>query len=196
VKNLKFLFIGIIIAAVITVTLLSMNLSYVDKNNTDKISTMIFPGSLPEQHCPIGDSPLIGSIINFTGMNVYDIGNVKIFVIAPGQHGQIIYELTRGNYQPLTGFSSRQFLNITNVEIFYHKENSSLSTTHEGITVSFMPQSEVLQYNSSSTIKADIAIDSNALVGTYWFTFHPGPCFGPNMSLITIGDKPYNLSLH
>lgn len=39
--------------------------------------------------CPIGDSPLTGSIINSTGMNVYDVGNVKDFVIAPGQMGKL-----------------------------------------------------------------------------------------------------------
>ena len=91
-KSLKFLLIGIIVVVVITVTLLSIKLSYVDGNNDKNISAMIFPGSLPEQKCPVGDSPLTGLIINSTGINMYDINDVKDFVIAPGQHGKIIYK--------------------------------------------------------------------------------------------------------
>lgn len=69
-----------------------------------------------------------------------------------------------------------------------------IKTDHSGIRYTLNPHDIVLPFNSSTIIKATIYVDSNAMKGTYWFTFVPGPCFGPLLSLITVGDKPYHIS--
>lgn len=69
---------------------------------------------------------------------------------------------------------------------------NAMMYNHTGVTISFVPQYEMLEINKSITVEATIHTSTNAVKGTYSVTAPRGFCEGGVPFLLTIGEKPFS----
>ncbi|MDE1766775.1 MAG: PQQ-like beta-propeller repeat protein [Thaumarchaeota archaeon] len=145
----------------------------------------------------ISDSSVVGpsTYTNPLQEQIDKDGNDRMeanLVLEPGYNGTITYQLTlhvgrcAGSCPP--GITFPTVVNQTNIGEFIHRQGNEMLHSHDGLDVTYEPQSESMQDNQTVTLKATVTASKDVPPGTYWLVLTPGNCVGGPLVLITVSD--------
>lgn len=100
---------------------------YLIQKDTSGIVETIIPGSQTVFSCPVIHVPISSSIMNSGGFRIYNYSEFSNYVLEPGKHGTIIYDIKRGSYgdSDLPTFVQEEEI-VINDATFYHQESTTV----------------------------------------------------------------------
>jgi streptogramin lyase len=132
------------------------------------------------------------SITNSSGFDVYNDSEITNYTFLPGYAtGTITYKIFGPSYGLDPPVYSPSKTNVTNGAYLYYDTASgrvgSETNSLFGVTVSYQPKSEIVNYNDSAAVIASISANSTAKQGTYGIDFVPGGCAGAPFIDLNVG---------
>lgn len=122
------------------------------------------------------------SITNSSGFHVYNDSEITHYALTPGHNGTLTYKIFGTSYGLFPPIYSPSKVNVTNSAYFYYDTGSGRSATElnslNGVTITYEPKSELVDYDGSSMVTANISANSDAKQGKYGIDFVPGGCAG------------------
>jgi hypothetical protein len=156
----------------------------------------IFAGTRGPISCPVFNFYASSTILNSAGFSgIYpdnrDVDNqdTKNYVLKPDHNGTITLLVTGHLISNGVSPSSVEITNrshIKNESIFLHHDGKVDLDSHNGVYITYVPESEILQNNKTVTVIATISVKQDAPHGDYWIILAPGTCNGGQLLLLTI----------
>lgn len=132
-------------------------------------------------------------ITNSSGFQVNNDNGLTHYELIAGHQGTMTFKLLGDSFGLDPPIYSPSKVNVTNGAYFYYESKSGNNSTElnslYGVTISYEPKWEMVNYNGSVSVTVTISASTDAKIGKYKINLIPGGCAGASFFELDVVNK-------